>query len=211
MRRSKKTSKLRVTGLCEGNSPVTGEFPTQRASNAEDVFIWWRLHECVSVNKLPALRFQAFLRKNTWQQLTLQVPVCEQDRTWSSLCLHLRCYAIGSHCTDYNQLVPPSDKMAAILADDTFKYFFLNEKCRIPIQISPKFVPMIQLIISQHWFSWWLGTEQATIHYLNPVHWRIYATLGEMSWAVRSVSFQVANITNIFNCLSATSWRNRNT
>ena len=26
-RRSKKTSKLRVTGLCEGNSPVTCEFP----------------------------------------------------------------------------------------------------------------------------------------------------------------------------------------
>ena len=25
--RSKKTPKLRVTGLCEGNSPVTGEFP----------------------------------------------------------------------------------------------------------------------------------------------------------------------------------------
>ena len=26
-RKSKKTSKLRVTGLCVGNSPVTGEFP----------------------------------------------------------------------------------------------------------------------------------------------------------------------------------------
>ena len=26
-RRSKKTAKLRVTGLCEGNSPMTGEFP----------------------------------------------------------------------------------------------------------------------------------------------------------------------------------------
>ena len=35
--RSKKTSKLRVTGLCEGNSPVTGEFPSQRASNAKNV------------------------------------------------------------------------------------------------------------------------------------------------------------------------------
>ena len=35
--RSKKTSKLRVTGLCEGNSPVTREFPAQRASNAENV------------------------------------------------------------------------------------------------------------------------------------------------------------------------------
>ena len=34
---SKKTSKLRVTGLCDGNSAVTGELPAQRASNAENV------------------------------------------------------------------------------------------------------------------------------------------------------------------------------
>ena len=40
-RRSKKTSKLRVTGLCVGNSPGTGEFPAQMASNAENVSIWW--------------------------------------------------------------------------------------------------------------------------------------------------------------------------
>ena len=44
-RRSKKTSKLRVTGLCAGNSPVIGEFPAQRASNAEFVSIWWRHHD----------------------------------------------------------------------------------------------------------------------------------------------------------------------
>ena len=44
-RRSKKTSKLRVTGLCAGNSPVTGEFPAQRASNAGNVSIWWRHHD----------------------------------------------------------------------------------------------------------------------------------------------------------------------
>ena len=43
-RRWKKTSKLRVTGLCVGNSPVTGEFPAQMASNAENVSIWWRHH-----------------------------------------------------------------------------------------------------------------------------------------------------------------------
>ena len=43
-RRSKKAAKLRVTGLCKGNSPVTGEFPAQRASNAENVSIWWRHH-----------------------------------------------------------------------------------------------------------------------------------------------------------------------
>ena len=44
-RRSKKTSKLRVTGLCAGNSPGTGEFPAQMASNVENVSIWWRHHE----------------------------------------------------------------------------------------------------------------------------------------------------------------------
>ena len=43
-RRSKKISKLRVTGLCAGNSPGTGEFPAQMASNAENVSIWWRHH-----------------------------------------------------------------------------------------------------------------------------------------------------------------------
>ena len=41
----KKTSKLRVTGFCAGNSPVTGEIPAQRASNAENVSIWRRHHE----------------------------------------------------------------------------------------------------------------------------------------------------------------------
>ena len=43
-RRSKKTSKLRNTGLCAGNSPGTGEFPAQRASNEGKVSIWWRHH-----------------------------------------------------------------------------------------------------------------------------------------------------------------------
>ena len=42
--RSKKTSKLRVTGLCVGNSPVTGEFPAQMASNVENVSNWWCHH-----------------------------------------------------------------------------------------------------------------------------------------------------------------------
>ena len=44
-RRSKKTSKLRVTGFCAGNSPVTGEFPAQMASNKEKCSIWWRHHD----------------------------------------------------------------------------------------------------------------------------------------------------------------------
>ena len=55
--RSKETSKLRVTGLCEGNSPGTGEFPAQRASNAENVSIWWRHH---AMHRLP--------KQSVWQK-----------------------------------------------------------------------------------------------------------------------------------------------
>ena len=48
-RRSKKASKLHVTGLCEGNPPGLVVSP-KRASNAENVSIWWHHHEYVFKN-----------------------------------------------------------------------------------------------------------------------------------------------------------------
>ena len=66
-------------------------------------------------------------------------------------------------------------------ADDIFNCIFLNENVWIPIKISLKFVPKVQLTIFQHWFRWWLGADQATSHYLNQwwlIYRRIYASLG---------------------------------
>ena len=67
-RSSKKTSKLRVTGLCVGNSPGTGEFPAQRASYAENVSIWWRHHDRfqghVKVRMSMLLGFSRFINLN---------------------------------------------------------------------------------------------------------------------------------------------------
>ena len=40
----RKRPKLRVTELREGNLPMTGGFPSQRASNTENASIWWRHH-----------------------------------------------------------------------------------------------------------------------------------------------------------------------
>ena len=40
----RKTSKLRVWHLC-GEFTGTGEFPAQKASNVENVSIWWRHHD----------------------------------------------------------------------------------------------------------------------------------------------------------------------
>ena len=53
--RSKKTWKLRVTGLCAGNSPWTGEFPAQMASDAENVSIWSCHHE--SHSRWPSVKW----------------------------------------------------------------------------------------------------------------------------------------------------------
>ena len=53
--------KLRVTGVCGGNSPVTVEFPAQGASIAEDVSIWWRQQVVVqycSVSVLAGISFE---------------------------------------------------------------------------------------------------------------------------------------------------------
>ena len=60
-RRSKKISKPRVTGLCEGNSPVIGEFPAQRACNAKK-------NSFDDVIMAIAVRLEKFLHK--------MVPLC---------------------------------------------------------------------------------------------------------------------------------------
>ena len=66
--RSKKTSKLRDTGLCVGNSPGTGEFPAQMASNAENVSIWWRHHAIIEIR---AWKSKIMQEKSTWNYSSL--------------------------------------------------------------------------------------------------------------------------------------------
>ena len=92
-RRSKKTPKLGVTGLCAGNSPVTGEFPAQRANNAENVSIWWRHH--VSGDKYSIM-----------QSLLSQSDRSPDRKTWNVLSkkycnLHYT-NIISNHFTLYN-------------------------------------------------------------------------------------------------------------
>ena len=55
-RADKKTSKLSITGLCEGISPVTGEFLAQRTSNTNNISIWWRHHGLQIKSQSPVQR-----------------------------------------------------------------------------------------------------------------------------------------------------------
>ena len=60
-RRSKRTSKLYVTVLYEGNPPVSGEFPSQRASKTETVSIWW--HHANSTTEVAQSRWRSFVNE----------------------------------------------------------------------------------------------------------------------------------------------------
>ena len=80
-RRSKTISKRRVTGLCAGNSPGTGEFPAQMASNVEIVSVWWRHHGTSNVWCLNFLPLRPWCLWKIWSD-------CEQillRYTWGSV------------------------------------------------------------------------------------------------------------------------------
>ena len=73
------------------------------------------------------------------------------------------------------------DKMAAISQTTLWNAFSWMKMLEFPIKFHWSFFIRVQLTISQHWFRWWLGADQATSHYLN--QWwldyrRIYASLG---------------------------------
>ena len=86
--RSKKISKLHVSFLCEGNSPVTGEFPVQMASNAGNVSISWRHHEYYQwdTSQQSRLHFQGKwndgISKNTLEKNVVTISVTIFRHVW---------------------------------------------------------------------------------------------------------------------------------
>ena len=98
-RRSKKTSKLRITGLRQGNSSVTGEFLTQRTSNAENCSIWWRHHVLVIckhtadivrniimlIERMALIWMSLLLCKLNWLRITgtIRLPIVSRACTFS--------------------------------------------------------------------------------------------------------------------------------
>ena len=90
-RRLKKTSKLHVAGLCEGNPPVIGGFPSQRASNAENIIVrragllWsqrdfeWRwsvrLFKCLTVLEFSFILFDLCLLITFFNFIMNYVPI----------------------------------------------------------------------------------------------------------------------------------------
>ena len=75
---TKETSKLGITGPCQRNPPVTGGFPSQRASNAERFSMSWcnHVHWCMYCTAF--FYMLNFLHKHPtyYTELSLQVTLC---------------------------------------------------------------------------------------------------------------------------------------
>ena len=125
-----------LLAICAGNSPVTDEFPAKRSEMwSFDIFFDLR-------------------PKNGWVN----------NREAGDLRCHLAQYDIivMSTCGQYNHLTHlPRNKMAATLADDTFKCLFLNENIWISFKILLKFapkgpinnIPALVKIMAWHWLG----------------------------------------------------------
>ena len=106
-RRSKETPKLRVTGLCAGNSPVTGEFPTQMTSNADNVSIWWSHHGIIEqyyvYDTIPFSPdwlwiFQLIHTGNlSFQQIFVFISSCKFWNTSITMTSQWGCYLYDAH------------------------------------------------------------------------------------------------------------------
>ena len=85
------------TGLCAGNSPGTGEFPAQMASDAENVSIWWRHHDHDKL-LLPVLRNTMYPAKPWHRFVVFYILVTSSVSIWSKLFIYPYCAMGTRHC-----------------------------------------------------------------------------------------------------------------
>ena len=139
-RRSKKTSKLRVTGLCVGNSPGTGEFPAQRASNSENASIWWR-HHVGSSNKGNCVALPQKYRMSPLNAAFINIIII-----WFTL-FDLECYMVtschgnlysiayplGGGSTDHSRIPLRKTEWSTALV---FSMMLVWKSCRVQTRVS---------------------------------------------------------------------------
>ena len=99
--------------FCEGNPPMTGGFPSQRASKAEDVSIWWRHHCLICTQHLSMTRY-------VWYR------VIEDRAMWSLHCIN-----------HWNKLVTDAPRIKRIKWYAVPHTYLKMLKCVIECKVSP--------------------------------------------------------------------------
>ena len=154
--RPKKTSKLRVTGLCEGNLRVTSEIPAQRASDSANVSIWWRHHVYSSTNcadNIPGLfaMTTSYVCTFNTNNTNIQLHSCEKKKkttlVWSFDIE--RSQTISSHGHDVVM------EEYSVFSTERLAYWSLN-----------KMAAIVQMTYVLHLYEKWWFNQFAILHML---------------------------------------------
>ena len=134
----RKTSKLRLTGLCEGGPSVTGGFPSQMASNAESISVWARLHVHQMSN--PWCAEFALKKHNTYMQ------------SWS--------FSIRSGCRLFQPFLM-RDKVSYILHSQHKSWLRMTWRFMEPVHGQQCFHPVLREYCSfrTRWVNPWSGAK----------------------------------------------------
>ena len=141
-RRSTKIWILRVTGLCEGNSTVTSEFPAQSASNVENVSIRWRYHGDYLSSQVFCGTSEQF-HKNLICNVSLEVTLLilqtylPGTKELNILCSMKVCF-LGPFHTYYTNALPHWciwNRWDGLIAYIRFSYLSLLVECSIHVGI----------------------------------------------------------------------------
>ena len=97
------------------------------------------------------------------------------------------------------------EKMGAVSQTTLSNAFSWMKMLEFRLRFHRSLFLRVQLTINQHWYRLWLGTGQATSHYLNQcwlVYWRKYASLGLNELISRNLLL-VKEVTGIWPSLEA--------
>ena len=86
------------------------------------------------------------------------------------------------------------DKMCMILQTTFSNAFYWMKIYDLRLIFLRSLFLRVQSTIWQHWYRWWLGTDQATSHYLNQwwlVYWHMYVSLSQNEFRVLNVAIWI--------------------
>ena len=165
--RSKKTSKLRLTGLCAGNSPWTTEFPAQMASNAENGSIWWRHHDCP--NHLYSYQthiiqvVKMFWKCKKYACILKYIFSCEQAalRTLLSVCPSFTHFSLCSH----HHIIT---KFSGMITNDKSDPYAKGQDQKSKVKVTQVKRTFSCLgAVTPFWIHIWLWTDAQSIMWLR--------------------------------------------
>ena len=117
----------------------------------------------------------------------------------------MNCVAAFDQCTHQQLSHWGGDKMAAMSQKTYSSAFSWMKMLKFRFEFHRSLFLRVQLTIFQHWFGWWLGADQATIHYLNQLDMSTARRRLKSPWSLSGTSAHPTMVTQV-NIMIMNGW-----